>query len=258
MLALLAKSWRMAPPKSLGDGCRSRIAKPKNPQHVDFQLFFGFGLRCLKAEISDFVTTGRGFCHDSGAGGGKKGMLQARGIMLVPNHNIIPMSSSQLSTGLSLSVLSPETAEALQTFAAFLGKGGEAAFQSFAAFRRGRTRGPRGVRRFRGRAAQAGAWLRGEACRRPGRERRPGLPGRPSLLPVHQSDNPHCSVRSSSCVRCTARREARRSRRLTKAWACKYLTGPAARSDAPVPLHAGGRGRNPWAAHEPVVELRVC
>ncbi len=48
------------------------------------------------------------------------------------------MSVSQLSTGLSidLSTFSREAAEALQTFAAFLGKGGEAAeaFQSFAAF----------------------------------------------------------------------------------------------------------------------------
>ena len=48
------------------------------------------------------------------------------------------MPASQPSTGLSidLSVLSRETAEALRTFAAFLGKGGEAAeaFRSFVAF----------------------------------------------------------------------------------------------------------------------------
>ena len=46
------------------------------------------------------------------------------------------MLASQPSTGLSLSTFSRETAKALQTFAAFLGKGGETAeaFRSFAAF----------------------------------------------------------------------------------------------------------------------------
>ena len=58
-----------------------------------------------------------------------------------------------------------------------------------------------------------------------GRERRSGPPGRSGFLPVHRSDveNPRC--RSRSPVRCTARLEARRSRRSTKVWAC--LTGPA-------------------------------
>ena len=54
-------------------------------------------------------------------------MLQAHGIMLVLNHNIrsIPMPASQLSISLFLSTFSRETAEALQTFAAFLGEGAE-------------------------------------------------------------------------------------------------------------------------------------
>ena len=77
-------------------------------------------------------------------------MVQACGIMLVLNHNIIPMSASQLSISLFFSTFSLETAEALQTFAAFLGEGAE----------RG---APRGVRRFRGRATQA-ARARGYAC----------------------------------------------------------------------------------------------
>ncbi len=144
------------------------------------------------------------------------------------------MPASQLSTGLSLSIFSRETAEALQTFATFLGKGGEAveAFRSFAAFRRGRTRGPRGVRRFRGRAAQAGARSRGEARRGSGRERRPGPPGRPGLLPVHQSDveNPRCSVRSSSCVRRSPGSPSFSPVDEGLGLFDKYLTGPAAQS----------------------------
>ena len=65
---------------------------------------------------------------------GEKRMLQAHGRMLAWNHNIIPMSASQPSTGLSLSEIPRPTAEALQTFAAF--KGGEAAeaFRSLATF----------------------------------------------------------------------------------------------------------------------------
>ena len=96
-----------------------------------------------------------------------------------------------------------------------------------------------------------------------GRERRSGPPGRSGFLPVHRSDfeNPHCSVRSRSPVRCTARREARRSRRSTKAWACSTIgSGGAQRSRAPVPLHAEGRGRNlrKVGGYDPIVELRVC
>ena len=190
-------------------------------------------------------------------------MLQARGIMLVLNHNIrsIPMSASQLSTGLSLSIFPRETAEALQTFAAFLGKGGKAAeaFQSFAAFLgEGAERGgPEAFTDF-----EIGLHKRGlgravigkhAGTRTPARSAGPAGSSRQSDI-----ENPRCSVRSSSCVRCTARREARRSHRSTKAWACKYLTGPAARGDAPVPLHAGGRSQNPQTGHEPVVELRAC
>ena len=67
-----------------------------------------------------------------------------------------------------------------------------------------------------------------------------GPPGRSGFLPVHRSDveNPRC--RSRFPVRRTARREARGSRRSTKARVC---TGGAQRPLAPLP--AEGRGRNP-------------
>ena len=89
---------------------------------------------------------------------GEKRMLQARGRMLAWNHNIIPMSASQPSTGLSLSEIPRPTAEALQTFAAF--KGGEAAeaFRSLATFTGEETerenQGAPSIHRFRSRVAE--------------------------------------------------------------------------------------------------------
>ena len=194
-------------------------------------------------------------------------MLQARGIMLVLNHNIIPMSASQLSTGLSLSIFPRETAEALQTFAAFLGKGGKAAeaFQSFATFLgEGAERGgpeafadfeiglhKRGLgRAVTGKHAGTRTPARsagpvGSSTGPPKRRRKPTLfgpvkflrplyrsPGSPSFSPVDEGlglQVPHGS-------------------------------GGARRSHAPVPLHAGGRSQNPQTdgRHEPVVELRAC
>ena len=65
-----------------------------------------------------------------------------------------------------------------------------------------------------------------------GRERRSGPPGRSGFLPVHQSDveNPRCWSRSP--VRCTARLEARRSRRSTKVWACSTIISQVRRRAA--------------------------
>ena len=170
-------------------------------------------------------------------------MLQTArcGRMLVstPNIRSILMSVSQLSNRLSIDLSGfPEgTAEAFRSFAALVEEGpGRRDPEAFAAV---------GLhKRLLGRAVPG-------KCAE-GRERRSGPPGRSGFLPVHRSDfeNPHCSVRSRSPVRCTARREARRSRRSTKARACSTPgSGGAQRSRAPVPLHATGpKSSKGWGA----------
>ena len=180
----------------------------------------------FKGEISDFVTKRRsGFGQQTG--GGQKRMLQTRGRMLAPNL----MSVSQLR--LSLSGFPEGAAEAFRSFAALLEEGpGRGDPEAFAAV---------GLhKRLLGRA------VLGKCAE--GRERRSGPPGRSGFLPVHQSDaeNPHC--RSHSPVRRTARREARRSRRSTKAWACST---PAARSALTLLCHCtrqGPKSSKDWGA----------
>ena len=65
-------------------------------------------------------------------------------------------------------------------------------------------------------------------------------------------ENPRC--RSRSPVRWTACREARRSRRSTKAWACSTTgSGGVHRSLAPVPAERRGRNLRKAGRHNPVV-----
>ena len=173
----------------------------------------------FQVEIGDFVTKRRsGFgLRGGGGGGGEKRMLQTRGRMLAPNL----MSVSQLR--LSLSGFPEGTAEA----------------PSRPSSRKDRDEG----RRSPLSGCTSGSSV-GRCPASASKDENAGPPGRSGFLPVHQSDveNPRC--RSRSPVRCTARMEARRSRRSTKVWAC--LTGPAARSA--LALLCPRRGRNPRKA----------
>ena len=164
------------------------------------------------------------------------------------------MPASQLSTGLSLSVLSRETAEALRTFAVFLGKGGKTAEAPLRpSLTKGPNEGPRGIRRFRGRAAQATHGVGSRSEHVESRDENAGLVGRDGRVfyrSTEATNHPHVvSVRSRSWVRCTARREARRSRR------CRRRLGPASTSGRCTALlcsRATERrrtGRDPRMAH---------
>ena len=175
--------------------------------------------------------SGRGFWHNRRAGGGgKKGCSGPCGRMLA--SNLMSVCSSVCP---------------------FRGcpKG---PLRCLRGPRRGRTRTRGGVRRRRVAQAAPRSAVLGKCAE--GRERRSGPPGRSGFLSVHKSDveNPRC--RSRSPVRCTGRREARRSRQSTKAWACST---PAVHSALLLMCHCTRRGRNPRkiGGHAPVVELRV-
>ena len=176
------------------------------------------------------------------------------------------MPASQPSTGLSidLSVFSRETAEA--RLRPFSGKGVRSPRHVRGLYRRrDRTRGPRGVRRFRGQAAEAphGARSRSDqqACRGPGRKRRPGPPG--GLLPVYRSDVHPYPVRSGHVlpfavplagkpVVLAGRRKPGPVRQVP------HGSGGSQRSYAPVPRRrTGPKSSNGWAARRRVASS-VC
>ena len=175
-------------------GCRPRIVKPE--KCFGFQRLFRSGSRRFKTEIGNFVTKRRsGFDRELWERGKKKDAPdRTAGCCPQPHVNLA------------------------------------APFVPFGVPRRGR-RGAFGAssRKDEGRRSPPSGCTSissvGRRSTSAPKDENDDPPGRSGFLPVHRSDveNPHCSVKSRSPVRCTARREARRSRRSTKTWAC--LTG---------------------------------
>ena len=141
---------------------------------------------CKSFIFNDYLDQGRGASRSKSAitrAGGQKKRLQVRGKMLASSPNIMSVSQPCLS----LSGIPQGTVEAFQSFAAFVGEG------------------RRGVRRLR--AAQAAP--RSGSARAPKTRTTVRFAGTVGFLRVYRVENPRS--RSHSSIRCTARREARRS-----------------------------------------------
>ena len=168
------------------------------------------------------------------------------------------MPASQPSTGLSidLSVLSRETAEALQTFAAFLGKGDEAAeaFRSFADFIDEGAGGPEAFADFEvglhKRLMGLGRAVIGKHVE--GRDENAG-PVRRNGRVFYRSTEATSKIIHTLFGPVTFFRSLYRSPGSPSFSPVdedlglfdKYLTGPAARSALMLLCHADGRSRNP-------------
>ncbi len=175
-------------------------------------------------------------------------MLRAArcGRMLAAIHNIIPMSASQPSTGLSFSDLPATTAEALRSAAAFICKGIE--------------RQEQGSEAFAGFEAE-GACLHDLSCGRRrlkrGTTKKVRFTGRVrSSTGLRRRQKPRCSVRSRIAVLGTAPETHARRRKPGSGRRLPHGSRRLPRPPDHGPLHAERRGQTLRKAggHEPVVE----